>query len=191
MGLAALLGAGACLASLTDARTLDWQPALAWREPWRAWSAAFVHFSSLHLVANLAGAAAVAAFGWVARVPSRSVVAWAAAWPLTHAALLVRPDLLRYGGLSGVLHAGVAVAALFLVVRCTGRRRLVGAGVLVGLVAKVLMEAPWGAALRYPAGWDIAIAPLAHAAGVVAGLASAGVAELLRRAQAAAPDRRT
>ena len=149
-----------------------------------------MHFSSLHLAANLAGAVAVAALGWVARVPGRSVVAWAAAWPLTHAALLVRPDLLRYGGLSGVLHAGVAVVALFLVVRCTGRRQLIGAAVLVGLVGKVLMEAPWGAALRYPAGWDIAVAPLAHAAGVAAGVVTAGAAELLRRARAAAPDRR-
>ena len=184
-----LLGAGACLASLTDARTLDWQPALAWREPWRAWSAAFVHFSAWHLAANLAGAAAVAALGWVARVPGRSVVAWAAAWPLTHAALLVRPDLLRYGGLSGVLHAGVAVGALFLVVQGTGRRRLIGAAVLVGLVGKVLIEAPWGAALRYPAGWDIAVAPFAHAAGVAAGLATAAAAEFLarRRARVAHP----
>lgn len=191
VGLAALLGAGACLASLTDTRTLDWQPALVWREPWRAWSAAFVHWSALHLAANLAGAAAVAALGWMARVPSRTVVAWIAAWPLTHVALLLRPDLLRYGGLSGVLHAGVAAVALFLVARCTGRRRLIGMAVLIGLVGKVLIEAPWAAALRYPAGWDIAVAPFAHAAGVAAGLATATAAELLPRRRAVVADRRT
>ena len=191
VGLAALLGVGACLASLAETRSLDWQPALAWREPWRAWSAAFVHFSALHLAANLAGSAAVAALGWVARVPRRSVVAWAAAWPLTQFALLVRPDLLRYGGLSGVLHAGVAVVAFFLAVRCTGRRRLIGAAILVVLIGKVLGEAPWGAALRYPAAWGIAVAPFAHAAGVVAGLATAAAAELLRRRPARAPDRET
>ena len=35
--------------------------------------------------------------------------------PLTQLGLLMRPDLLHYGGLSGVLHAGVAAAALWLV----------------------------------------------------------------------------
>ena len=34
------------------------------------------------------------------------------AWPLTHLSLLARPEVMHYGGLSGVLHAGVAVAAL-------------------------------------------------------------------------------
>ena len=63
----ALLGLGAArAASACRAAALDWQPALASSEPWRAWSAAIVHYSALHLAANLAGIALVAALGFVA-----------------------------------------------------------------------------------------------------------------------------
>ncbi len=158
---------------------IDWQPALVWREPWRAWSAAGLHFSGLHLAANLAGAVLVGALGGIARLPRRTALAWFVAWPLAQLGLLARPDLLHYGGLSGVLHAGVAVAALYLIVRTRGSRRRIGIGLLLALAAKVLSETPWGAPLRHPAGWDIAVAPFAHASGLVAGLLAAAVAEAL------------
>lgn len=155
---------------------IDWQPALAWREPWRAWTAPFLHYSGLHLAANVAGALAVAAFGAAGRVPPLMALAWLAAWPLTQFGLLVQPALTHFGGLSGVLHAGVAIAALHVARRGAARARWVGAAVLAGLVLKVLSEEPWGAPLRHPVGWDIAVAPLAHASGLVAGLACAAVA---------------
>ncbi|MEP7302398.1 MAG: hypothetical protein ABI699_12795 [Caldimonas sp.] len=179
--LAALLGLGAGLGFAVPAGTIDWQPGLAWREPWRAWSAAAVHFSTLHLAANLAGAALAGALGWVGRLPARSALAWFVAWPFVHLGLLLRPELVHYGGLSGVLHAGVAVAALHLVVTGRGPRRAIGVALLAVLSAKVLSEAPWGEALRHPAGWDIAIAPFAHASGLVAGLLASAAAEGLRR----------
>src|SRR5204862_6322306 len=112
---AALLGLGAVAALGLSSLALDWQPARIWREPWRAWSAALVHLSVLHLAANLTGCALVGALGSVARVPRRSVTAWLVAWPLTQLALLARPDLTHYAGLSGVLHAGVAVVAVHLI----------------------------------------------------------------------------
>jgi len=183
IGLAALLAAAAGLAPAAAATSIDWQPALVWHEPWRAWSAALLHFSPLHLAANLVGTAAVAAFGWFARVPASSVVAWAVAWPLTQLGLLARPDLLHYGGLSGVLHAGVAIAAIHLVVAGRGRRRAIGAATALLLTAKVLSESPWGDALRHPAGWDIAVAPIAHASGLLAGFMTAAGAALLRHRQ--------
>jgi rhomboid family GlyGly-CTERM serine protease len=152
---------------------LDWQPELSWREPWRWWTAAFVHWSPLHLAANLAGAAVLAAFGWAAALPARATLAWALAWPLTHGLLLLQPALLHYGGLSGVLHAGVAVGATVLVRQRTGRARWIGVAVLLGLALKIVLERPWAGALSHPAGWDIAIAPLAHAAGALTGLVCA------------------
>ncbi len=185
--LAALLALGAGLAWSASPDTIDWQPALAWREPWRAWSAVFVHYSALHLAANAAGAILVGALGWVARVPGRSVVAWLAAWPLTQYGLLARPELLHYGGLSGVLHAGVACVALHLVVDGSGGRRAIGGAVLAVLAGKVVNEAPWGAALRHPPGWDIAVAPFAHLSGLVAGLLAAALAEVLHRLRPQAP----
>ena len=187
LALAALLAAGALAVTwlIADAGVapalLDWQPSLAWRQPWRAWSAAWLHFSNLHLAANLAGCALVAALGLAARLPTRAAAAWCIAWPLTQLGLLARPDLLHYGGLSGVLHAGVAVAAAFLITEARGARRLIGLATLAVLVAKVLSEVPWGEALRRPAGWDIAVAPFAHASGLLAGLAAYGLVEGMRR----------
>lgn len=178
MALAALLALGSVFAWWVPAVMLDWQPALAASEPWRAWTAAFVHWSALHLGANLGATAAVAAFGWAARLPPGATLAWCLAWPLTHVGLLLRPELAHYGGLSGLLHAGVAVAVLWLLVTGRGRQRVIGALVGAGLVAKLLLEQPWGTVLRHPADWDIAVAPLAHATGAVAGLLCAALALL-------------
>ncbi len=153
---------------------LAWVPALVWSEPWRWWSAAWVHLSTRHLLANLAGAALLLLLGWVARLPREAAWAWALAWPLTHLGLLLASDLLRYGGLSGVLHAGVAVAAVALVREAALRRdRVLGALLLAGLCAKVLGERAWAHTLVTPPGWDIAVAPLAHASGTVCGALAA------------------
>lgn len=165
------------------ATLLDWQPAAWPAEPWRAVTPVAVHYSGLHLAANLAGATALALLGWAAPMPPRCALAWALAWPLTHLGLLVQPQLIHYGGLSGVLHAGVAVVAVhsLLAAGAAPRRRAVGAAMLAVLAAKLLWEAPWGAPLRHPAGWDIAVAPLAHATGAVAGAGCAAAAELALR----------
>ncbi len=172
--LCALAAVGALAGWLLPAAWLDWQPALAWRQPWRWWSAAFVHWSALHLGANLAGCAVLAALGTAARLPPRAALAWLAAWPLTHLALLAQPTLAHYGGLSGVLHAGVAVVAIELLAR-RGAQGAVGLALCLGLLLKLALERPWAGPLAHPAGWDIALAPAAHLAGAVAG-ALAGVA---------------
>jgi rhomboid family GlyGly-CTERM serine protease len=148
---------------------LSWQPRLAGSEPWRWWSAAWVHLSEQHLLGNLAGAALVAALGWAAEVPRRAAWAWLLAWPLTHLGLLLQPQLQRYGGMSGVLHAGVAVVAVHLLARPQRRARALGGAIAAGLVVKIVLEAPWqGPLLRSPH-WDIAVAPLAHLLGVAWG----------------------
>jgi rhomboid family GlyGly-CTERM serine protease len=181
IALAVVLGGGALLAWPFDPQALDWQPTLAASQPWRAFSAAWVHYSALHLAANLAGIALVAALGWFARMPCPGVAAWLIAWPLTQFGLLARPDLLHYGGLSGVLHAGVACVAWQLIVHERGRRRAIGALTLAIVAIKVASEAPWGQALRHPAGWDIATVPFAHASGLVAGLVAAALCDALAR----------
>jgi len=168
-----------------------WAPGLEWRadhlgrEPWRLLTAALVHHDLRHLGANVAGCAAVALFGWAGRLPWRATLAMALAWPLTHAALLWAPGLARYGGLSGLLHAAVAVAALHLLLHERGRARLIGALVWGGLVAKVLAEAPWQGGVRTQPGWDFPIAVGAHAAGLVCGtVVMMGLAGLAGRAKA-------
>ena len=152
------------------AATLDWQPELAWQQPWRAFTAAWVHWSPAHAGVNLLAAAVVGAFGWTARVQKAQAGAWLMAWPLTHVGLLMQPELAHYGGLSGVLHAGVAVVCLSLLATGPRARRLVGAAVVLGLLIKLASERPFGPALQNWPGWDIALAPLAHTSGAVAGL---------------------
>ena len=170
--LVALLGPA--LATGIGARpAIDWQPALALSEPWRLWSAAWVHLSAAHLAVNAAGALLVAALGAAACLPARATLAWALAWPLTHALLAVRPSIDHYGGLSGVLHAGVAVCAMWLVRTSSGRRRAIGMAVMLGLVVKAVIEAPWRAELPVSDLLGIATVPLAHAAGVTAGTLAA------------------
>ena len=191
IGLAAGLGLAALAAMLAGIApgALDWQPARAHLEPWRAFSAVAVHYSTLHLAANLLGAALVAALGAAARAPCAMVVAWACAWPLTQFGLWVRPDLSHYGGLSGVLHAGAAVVALHVMRQGPSARRWIGATLMAGLLGKVLLEAPWGPVLRVGTGWDFATAPLAHATGLVAGtLCALAAAALQPRSPTPRPD---
>jgi len=178
-GLSVGLALGALALWSVTRESLDWQPALAWSQPWRLWTAAFVHLSPLHLQANLLGCAVVAAFGVVARLPGHATWAWLAAWPLTHAALALQPSLLHYGGLSGLLHAGVAIAAVQLAGRTRLRSRLVGWAVLTGLVTKLVLERAWIGPTQAVAGWDIPIAPLAHLTGTVAGLFCALCAQVI------------
>lgn len=168
-GLCAAAALGALAAQAIDPGLLDWQPALAAAEPWRAITAALVHLSPQHLAGNLAATAVVAALGLAAGCRRRAALAWALAWPLTQLGLLAQPALGAYGGLSGVLHAAVAVAAWQLLRGDRGTRRAIGAALALGLLAKLLLEAPWQGPLRQLPGWDIAIAPAAHASGALAG----------------------
>ncbi len=179
--LTAVLMAGAVLALWLPAVWLDWQPELALSQPWRAWTAAWVHWSQLHLGTNLLAAAVVGAYGWGAQIPRAQAWAWLAAWPLTHLALLIKPELAHYGGLSGVLHGGVAIVCLWLLVRTRGGRRAVGAAVSLGLVIKLASEQPWGPALQRSEEWDIAVAPIAHSTGALVGLVCGAVALALTR----------
>jgi rhomboid family GlyGly-CTERM serine protease len=178
MGLVMLVPAALVFDDRTAVAVLAWQPSLWITEPWRAWSAAWVHLSRLHLGANLAGGVLVMALGAAAAVPMRAVLAWALAWPLTHVGLALVPQLARYGGLSGVLHAGVAVVAVTLLRRRERAERRLGGAIAAVLVLKLLSETPWRGALAHPEGWDIATAPAAHVSGVVVG---AGLAWLLVR----------
>jgi rhomboid family GlyGly-CTERM serine protease len=172
-------GALAVAAAGAPATALDWQPGLAGREPWRWWTAAWVHGSRWHLGANLAGTVVVGLLGAAARVPPRAALAWALAWPLTQLGWLLGPPLAHFGGLSGVLHAGVAVVALELCVHGRGARRAIGLLLLAGLVAKIGLEAPWGPALREAQGWGVSVAPWSHASGALAGLLTGAVAMAL------------
>jgi len=178
--LAVVLAGGTMLVAGDDSRQLDWQPGLAALQPWRCWSAAWVHWSDGHRWANVAGTALVAALGWRAGCDRLDALAWFAAWPLTQLGLLLQPALAHYGGLSGVLHAGVTVAAMSLLQREHGWRRALGAVILGAVLLKIGLEQPWRGALQRTPGWDIAIAPAAHLSGAAMGLGCGAVASVVR-----------
>ena len=180
--LGLVLAGGALVGTQYPRTLLDWQPALASAEPWRAFSAAFVHLSTRHLLANLLGCVVVTAFGLIARVPWWIALAWLLAWPLGHVLLWFQPALQHYAGLSGVLHGGAAAAALYVALRGERQERLIGWGVLAGVAVKLWREAPWRGPVQAVAGWDIPIAPIAHATGVAAALLCAGMALWVTRA---------
>ncbi len=187
MLVALCLAIGALVAWVQPAAVqaaMEWRPSLAWREPWRAFSAALLHWSAQHLIANLAGCAVLGLVGMAGRLQRRDAIAWLLAWPLTQWGLLWEPALLRYGGLSGVLHAGVAVAALAMLraPHAHGRERVIGLLIGLGLIAKVAAERPLAdPPLRQWEGWSIAIAPLAHLTGVIAGVLTTLVCAWLAR----------
>ena len=230
---------GAAPATAPIAQTLDWQAALGLHEPWRLWTCAWVHWSAAHLAVNLAGGAVVAFVGWRARLPAAAAAAWFVAWPVTQVLMAaigqerLAAAMPHYGGLSGVLHAGVVVLGLslawpvartrlrppappsradtgFAATRASAiepsritegpwamtemgahtalpvstldqppprvdedrplRERWIGIAIVAGTLAKVLLEAPWDLAPRPSAALGIAVAPIAHACGLAAGL---------------------
>jgi rhomboid family GlyGly-CTERM serine protease len=172
--LAALAAALSLLLAAAEAAGVPARDVLAWHRDapgqlWRCWSAAFVHVSSLHLGANLAGALLLGALGWHARLPAAAALAWALAWPSTHGLLWLAAQPDHYLGLSGVLHAGVAVAAVMMLARHGAGWRSLGLALGLGLLAKLAFEAPWRGAVQALPGWDFPVAVGAHAAGAAAG----------------------
>lgn len=132
LGLAAFMCVGALIVAMAAplggglaqgtrwTEALEWRPGIGASQAWRWWTAAWVHWSVAHLAVNLLGAVVVGFVGWRARMPRAAACAWCLAWPLTQLLLglpepaTVAETLRHYGGLSGVLHAGVIVLGLTL-----------------------------------------------------------------------------
>lgn len=178
---------------------MDWQPHWAWSQPWRWWTPVMVHYSLWHAVINLLGLILLACLGVAAKVPGPYAVAWCVAWPLTHLGLLGRPELLHFGGASGVLHAGMSIIAVWLIMsgdqtppapaasqpwgiqshhqQTTSKSdKLLGGVMMLVLLGKVLHESPWGPAVQYSEGLGIFVAPWSHASGVLSGLICGAIA---------------
>ena len=93
------------------AQALVWRSADWAQRPWTPWTSAWVHLNAPHLVGNLLALGVLAAIGWRLRPSRAATLAWALSWPLLQLSLLLWPLIGYAVGLSGVLHAGVAVLA--------------------------------------------------------------------------------
>lgn len=171
LGLTLAVLALAALA--VDPARWSWHRPSLGAEPWRWLTGAFVHWTPAHAAANAAGALVLAWVGWRAGPPARAAWAWLAALPLAQAGLVLHSGLHEVAGLSGLLHAGVAVLVVHLW-QAPGRDRWVGAAVGLGLLVKLGLEQPWGPALRAEAVWGaMPVVPWAHAVGAAAGALAA------------------
>jgi rhomboid family GlyGly-CTERM serine protease len=148
---------------------LDWQPSLAFLQPWRWWTAVFVHYSAAHLMANLLGVVVVTAYGLAAQINLRVGVGIALAWPLMHLALLVnQPQLAHYGGLSGLLHAAVAAINVYLMLHGSKMQTIVAIMTHAMLMVKIGFEIMPNTT-HYSKALNIFVAPAAHLNGFIMG----------------------
>jgi hypothetical protein len=172
--LCVLHGVASMLLWWADPSAVD---ALTWRasqwpsQAWTLWTSAWVHLNTPHLVGNQLALGALTAMGWVLRPPLSAVLAWAVSWPLLQAGLVLWPLVGYAVGLSGVLHAGVAVLGLHLLMGAAPRgARPWGATLLGGLLLKVMLERGWYHPVLRDTEADMPVVQAAHLTGVVCGV---------------------
>ncbi|HPK31125.1 MAG TPA: rhomboid family intramembrane serine protease [Ottowia sp.] len=141
------------------------------RAPWTLLTGALVHFQAPHWLGNLLALGAVAVLGAALGATGRDALALLVAWPLGTLALLLWPEVGGYWGLSGPIHAGVAVLALR-ALREPGTRWL-GRLLMAGLVFKLGLEAGWANPVGFNDAWGFNVVYAAHLTGAAAGLATA------------------
>ncbi|MBL0918872.1 MAG: hypothetical protein IBJ14_09220 [Hydrogenophaga sp.] len=138
---------------------------------WTLWTSAWVHLNTPHLIGNQLALGALTATGWMRRPPLSAALAWALSWPLLQASLILWPQVGHAVGLSGLLHAGVAVLGLHLLMGAAPRgARPWGATLLGGLLFKVMLERGWYHPVVLNADTDLPVVQAAHLTGVVWGV---------------------
>lgn len=159
------------------AQVLTWRADTWWQHPWTLWTTPWVHIHTPHLIGNQMAVGALAAMAWLVRPNALASAAWLMAWPTVALVLPLWPHIGYAVGLSGLIHAAVAVVAVHLVwgQGAQGARHRRWGGVLAaGLFAKLALEQGW----HWPVVWsnsaDMSVVQAAHLTGAVAGLVFSG-----------------
>lgn len=155
----------------TLAGWLTWRADRWLQQPWTLWTSAWVHRSTPHLIGNQMAIGALAAVAWVFRPGLRAVWAWVLAWPLVPWTQTMWPFVGYYVGLSGVIHAAVAVLVLDWMWNAPrGSMAWRWGGLLgLGLVAKLVLEQGWSKPVVWSEGLDMSVVHSAHLMGAIAG----------------------
>lgn len=171
--------AGEPLVQLLMWRSDNWM-----QRPWTLWSTAWVHINTPHLIGNQLAVGALAVMTWLLRPAGLVAGAWLFAWPVSVLVLPWWPHIGYYAGLSGLIHAGVAVMAVHLLSGNAGvpMARRWGLLLFVGLTAKLVLEHPWNRPVIWDDGLGISIVTGAHLSGALVGAISAMVMPALTHA---------
>lgn len=117
---------------------LIYQSDVLWSEPWRLWTAHWIHVGWSHAVLNLAALLLLPLIFPLYPV-SRFWLLLLLGSPLLSVALIIGlPELERYAGLSGILHGIYFSAALHAFVSRSDR--LVASILYLGLTIKLILE---------------------------------------------------
>jgi hypothetical protein len=167
-------------------QALTWYAELWPAQPWTLWTSAWVHLNTPHLIGNQLALGALTAAGWVLRPSMSATLAWALSWPLLQLSLLWWPQVTHAVGLSGLLHAGVAVLGLHLLLDpAAPKTRPWGVVLLSGLMVKLLIECSWQHPLLNDPHTDMAVVQAAHLSGAAWGVVLGAVGAWWSRRQAA------
>ncbi len=173
LGAAALVLLALAAGAVPGLAVLD-RGALAGGELWRLWTGHLYHASLAHFAFDVSVAALLVLF---------FRVRWLLLWmpPVISLGLLAAyPDLEHYYGLSGVLHALVVWIAGQLALEGRGIRRAVAWSLVLGTLAKAMLETFSGASI-FTTGIDMG-GPVLHGAHLVGAIVGAGgvVGSILR-----------
>jgi rhomboid family GlyGly-CTERM serine protease len=190
LGLCTALGA-LCIAVWLF--PVDWQIALRWRAdgwitaPWTLWTASLTHLSDPHLLANLVVLLCLAIIGDHLGANDLDALAVMLAWPLTHLALLLWPQVQFYAGFSGLNHALAGILIARTAIHLIAKRQLSAIGFVFTslLLAKLILEAPWVQPLRMDASWGFTVVQAAHLSGISCGFLALSWVAALRLARRA------
>jgi hypothetical protein len=153
-------------------KPLVWRADHAWQAPWTWWTSAWVHLNTAHLISTQIAMGMLAALAWVVRPSRRSTVVWLLSWPLLQLSLLVWPQIGYAVGLTGLLHAGVAIVGVDLLLRRIRipKARRWGSLLLLALLVKLLIEQAWRQPVVWNAADDMAVVQALHLSGVTWGV---------------------
>ena len=154
------------------AQALTWKADTWLQQPWTLWTTPWVHIHTPHLIGNQLAVGALAAMAWLIRPNVVASLAWLLAWPTLALALPLWPHIGYAVGLSGLIHAAVAVVAVQLLwgqAPLVPRGRRWGGLLAAGLCGKLALEQGW----HWPVVWSnsasMSVVQAAHLTGAVAG----------------------